>query len=259
MNNYGCHITRLTPRNSMECLKRLSLSNKISAIHSGAETVISPTDVLAKAAGRASIHTDSTADKELPLINMGSYPLRLLSLPSSFYCDAQRVENGRQWTKFSKSFPNSFQRRMLISPSEKFHGVVETVSGTSRRKENSCCSGVLPPEPKICKCRRSSMKGGVRMSPLMSPQLRLKECQTGRKLEFRRPKDTMEAVKRDALQISRGHRFRLVPLNLAFGLNAIIWKILVIWSFGSGHLEDLGTEYLVKACDLFILTYAEGI
>ncbi|GIZ02855.1 hypothetical protein CEXT_416431 [Caerostris extrusa] len=43
-----------------------------NAIHSGAETVISPIDVHAKAAGWASIHTDSTADKELPLINMGS-------------------------------------------------------------------------------------------------------------------------------------------------------------------------------------------
>ncbi|GIY67273.1 hypothetical protein CDAR_423661 [Caerostris darwini] len=42
------------------------------AIHSGAERVISPTDVHAKAAGWASIHTDSTADKELRLINMGS-------------------------------------------------------------------------------------------------------------------------------------------------------------------------------------------
>ncbi|GIZ02869.1 hypothetical protein CEXT_416511 [Caerostris extrusa] len=43
-----------------------------SAIHSTAETVISPIDVRAKAAGRASIHTDSTADKKIPLINMGS-------------------------------------------------------------------------------------------------------------------------------------------------------------------------------------------
>ncbi|GIZ02871.1 hypothetical protein CEXT_416521 [Caerostris extrusa] len=32
---------------------------------------------------------------------------------------------------------------MLISPFGKFHGVVETVPGTSRWKENSCCLCVL--------------------------------------------------------------------------------------------------------------------
>ncbi|GIY67262.1 hypothetical protein CDAR_423611 [Caerostris darwini] len=36
------------------------------------ETVMSPTDVHAKTTGRVSIHTDSTADKKLRLINMGS-------------------------------------------------------------------------------------------------------------------------------------------------------------------------------------------
>ncbi|GIY67277.1 hypothetical protein CDAR_423681 [Caerostris darwini] len=82
----------------------------------------------------------------------GSEP-KLNSTPSasflcllSFYCDEQRVENGTgpQWRKISKSFPNNLQAGgMLISPSEKFHGDVETVSGTSRWKENSCCPGVL--------------------------------------------------------------------------------------------------------------------
>ncbi|GIZ02853.1 hypothetical protein CEXT_416411 [Caerostris extrusa] len=43
-----------------------------SAVHSSSETVISPTDIRAKAAGWATIHTDSTEDKELPWINMGS-------------------------------------------------------------------------------------------------------------------------------------------------------------------------------------------
>ncbi|GIY67275.1 hypothetical protein CDAR_423671 [Caerostris darwini] len=43
-----------------------------SAIHSGAKTVISPIDIHARATGWASIHTDSTADKMLRLINMGS-------------------------------------------------------------------------------------------------------------------------------------------------------------------------------------------
>ncbi|GIZ02861.1 hypothetical protein CEXT_416471 [Caerostris extrusa] len=98
------------------------------------------------------------------LITRLKSPSALLS--SSFYCDAQRVENGvgLQWPKFYKSSPITC-REMLISPSEKFDEVVEAVSGTSSRKENSCCSGVLlfgrgfPPEPKICKCRRSAMKG----------------------------------------------------------------------------------------------------
>ncbi|GIY67269.1 hypothetical protein CDAR_423641 [Caerostris darwini] len=40
--------------------------------HSGAEAVISPTDIHAKAAEWASIHTDSSVDKKLPLINMSS-------------------------------------------------------------------------------------------------------------------------------------------------------------------------------------------
>ncbi|GIZ02854.1 hypothetical protein CEXT_416421 [Caerostris extrusa] len=124
--------------------------------------------------------------KRMDLITRLESPLRLSSLPSSFYCDAQRVENGAglQWPKFSKSFPNNFAGGMLISPSEKFHGVVETVSGKKRWKENSCSlvffSGTASPEPKICKCRRSSMKGDVRMSHLTSPQLWLKECQSGR-------------------------------------------------------------------------------
>ncbi|GIY67279.1 hypothetical protein CDAR_423691 [Caerostris darwini] len=45
-------------------LRRMNLITRLeSAIHSVAETVLSPTDVRAKAAGRASIHSDSAADK----------------------------------------------------------------------------------------------------------------------------------------------------------------------------------------------------
>ncbi|GIY98175.1 hypothetical protein CEXT_558811, partial [Caerostris extrusa] len=52
-------------------------------------------------------------------------------------------------------------------------------------------------------------------------------------------------------EISRGHRFRFVPLNPASGFNAK-GKI-----FGSaGHLEDPGDEYPCKRLRWLIVTFA---
>ncbi|GIZ02867.1 hypothetical protein CEXT_416501 [Caerostris extrusa] len=94
-----------------------------------------------------------------------------------------RDHNGSSSRKVS---PITCRGRNLILPSENFHGVVETVSGTSRWKEKFLllwCSSFrerLPQSQRYANAERSSMKEDVRMSPLTSLQLWLKDCQSRR-------------------------------------------------------------------------------
>ncbi|GIY67265.1 hypothetical protein CDAR_423621 [Caerostris darwini] len=73
-----------------------------------------------------------------PKLNLAPSASVLCRLP--FIVMRRGLKSDHNGSGSQKVPPITLQRGMLISPSEKFHGVVETVPGTSRWKENLCCS-----------------------------------------------------------------------------------------------------------------------